>query len=443
MGSETGQDNERPVHRVWIDAFELAATQVTRAEYGQFLSGDWPSQASSLGRSQIFRNPISQWLPFPGSMQPHTANGSPESHNAVSACLRKRNGSARPAEAPSRSSIPGVTILRSRSQITPRDGKQVRSPWDARSKTRTACLISPRTSTNGAPTGLTQIITAFQRSAIRGARQRERGEPRGADRGGTTRRFHAAPPVRASLPNFSTPTTASASPVTSRAHRLLIPPRKRAVERYRTQQLNLFSSPSGTEAGGSLRPYRCDTSSRFPPHSRFSLRAMLRTVGGKSECVKFRRDSHRAAASRAFIAAMLILAFSSGAWAQKKKKSTTQMIPRRWQAAARPGSDTIEHDIGEMLGAFQVGDVEAMHKYYSDNVIFVSAGSGPPVIGWKNYVPQYQAQKAAFQGMQLIRRNTLIFVHQDVSWATYQWEFDIHAERQAILGARANDTHAK
>lgn len=38
MGSETGQDNERPVHRVWIDAFELAACQVTNAEYAIFLA---------------------------------------------------------------------------------------------------------------------------------------------------------------------------------------------------------------------------------------------------------------------------------------------------------------------------------------------------------------------------------------------------------------------
>ncbi len=37
MGCETGQDCERPVHRVWVDAFSLAATQVTNAEYGQFL----------------------------------------------------------------------------------------------------------------------------------------------------------------------------------------------------------------------------------------------------------------------------------------------------------------------------------------------------------------------------------------------------------------------
>ena len=38
MGRESGQDNERPVHRVWIDAFELAGCQVTNADYGHFLA---------------------------------------------------------------------------------------------------------------------------------------------------------------------------------------------------------------------------------------------------------------------------------------------------------------------------------------------------------------------------------------------------------------------
>ena len=37
MGSEAGQENERPVHRVWIDAFDLAACQTTNAEYTRFL----------------------------------------------------------------------------------------------------------------------------------------------------------------------------------------------------------------------------------------------------------------------------------------------------------------------------------------------------------------------------------------------------------------------
>jgi formylglycine-generating enzyme len=37
MGSDSGQDCERPVHRVWIDTFLLAVTQVTNAEYACFL----------------------------------------------------------------------------------------------------------------------------------------------------------------------------------------------------------------------------------------------------------------------------------------------------------------------------------------------------------------------------------------------------------------------
>ena len=37
MGSDRGQDCERPIHRVSIDEFLLAATQVTNAEYARFL----------------------------------------------------------------------------------------------------------------------------------------------------------------------------------------------------------------------------------------------------------------------------------------------------------------------------------------------------------------------------------------------------------------------
>ena len=91
---------------------------------------------------------------------------------------------------------------------------------------------------------------------------------------------------------------------------------------------------------------------------------------------------------------------------------------------AVPDSQMIDHDIGEMLGAFQVGNVEAMHKYYADNATFVRGTYDPPLIGWANYVKMYQQQRAAFPGMQLIRRNTSIFVHADVSWVSYQWEFD-------------------
>jgi formylglycine-generating enzyme required for sulfatase activity len=38
MGSDSGQDCERPIHRVWVDAFLLGATQVTNREYEIFLN---------------------------------------------------------------------------------------------------------------------------------------------------------------------------------------------------------------------------------------------------------------------------------------------------------------------------------------------------------------------------------------------------------------------
>ena len=38
MGSDRGQDCERPIHRVSLDAFLLAATQVTNAQYSVFLA---------------------------------------------------------------------------------------------------------------------------------------------------------------------------------------------------------------------------------------------------------------------------------------------------------------------------------------------------------------------------------------------------------------------
>lgn len=37
MGSDTGQAAEGPVHRVWVDSFAMAATQVTVEEYTRFL----------------------------------------------------------------------------------------------------------------------------------------------------------------------------------------------------------------------------------------------------------------------------------------------------------------------------------------------------------------------------------------------------------------------
>lgn len=38
MGCESGRDDEKPLHRVWVDDFELATYQVTNEEYACFLA---------------------------------------------------------------------------------------------------------------------------------------------------------------------------------------------------------------------------------------------------------------------------------------------------------------------------------------------------------------------------------------------------------------------
>jgi ketosteroid isomerase-like protein len=125
--------------------------------------------------------------------------------------------------------------------------------------------------------------------------------------------------------------------------------------------------------------------------------------------------------TRALAGAALVLMVTSGATAQKNKNKKPDNTPL--PSVPLPAADQIDHDIGEMLGAFQAGNIEAMHKYYSDNATFVSGSYQPPIIGWANYVAGYQQQRAAFQGIQLIRRNTDVLVYGDMAVAMYQWEF--------------------
>jgi len=56
MGSKAGQDCERPIHRVWVDAFPLAATQVTNAEYEHFLRAT-SAQAPPFWSDPNFNHP--------------------------------------------------------------------------------------------------------------------------------------------------------------------------------------------------------------------------------------------------------------------------------------------------------------------------------------------------------------------------------------------------
>jgi ketosteroid isomerase-like protein len=143
------------------------------------------------------------------------------------------------------------------------------------------------------------------------------------------------------------------------------------------------------------------------------------------------------------LAAVLVLTVSSNSLAgpQNNKKSkikyNDQTDPNAPPMPLGSDADQIDRDIGEMLAAFQLGKSDLMHKYYADNVTFVSGTYEPPIVGWQEYLPLYQRQWAAFQGIQMIRRNTIVFPHGDVAWAMYQWEFD------AMLNGQSYTTHGQ
>lgn len=53
MGCDMGRDDEKPVHRVWVDAFELGAYQVTNDEYHKFLAATGYAKAPSWNEPQF------------------------------------------------------------------------------------------------------------------------------------------------------------------------------------------------------------------------------------------------------------------------------------------------------------------------------------------------------------------------------------------------------
>jgi ketosteroid isomerase-like protein len=132
------------------------------------------------------------------------------------------------------------------------------------------------------------------------------------------------------------------------------------------------------------------------------------------------------------IAFALLLASVSPAVAQQKDKK------KKKEAAADSGGpiipltdeQQIDYMISEMLGAWQLGDIERLHRAYADDVVFVSGAYAPPVIGWNSYLASYQQQKARMQQVRMDRINTFIKVDGTFGWACYQWDFSAVVDGQ-------------
>lgn len=128
------------------------------------------------------------------------------------------------------------------------------------------------------------------------------------------------------------------------------------------------------------------------------------------------------------LAAALLLACASPAAAQqkeKRKKKDSSITPTDSSNTLIPMSDEqqIDYMLSEVLGAWQIGDVEKLHKDYAEDVSVVNGSWAPPVFGWTNYLAIYQQQRARMQQVRLDRSNTFIKVSGTVAWACYQWDF--------------------
>ena len=88
-----------------------------------------------------------------------------------------------------------------------------------------------------------------------------------------------------------------------------------------------------------------------------------------------------------------------------------------------PDNAGIDLLVTQMLGAWQAGDADGMRKFYADDVVVISGGWEPPLMGWENYARAYQAQIARSSGSRLERTNSYIKVMGDTAWVTYQWQY--------------------
>jgi ketosteroid isomerase-like protein len=118
--------------------------------------------------------------------------------------------------------------------------------------------------------------------------------------------------------------------------------------------------------------------------------------------------------------------------AAQKKKKDAPATPADSSAPLVPMGDQqlIDYTISEVLGAWQLGEVEKLHKDYAEDAVFVNGAYAPPTIGWANYLAIFQQQHARMQQVRMDRSNTFIKVDGNFAWACYQWDFSAIVDGQ-------------
>lgn len=116
-------------------------------------------------------------------------------------------------------------------------------------------------------------------------------------------------------------------------------------------------------------------------------------------------------------------AFVYGQDQKNKKKKDKDAETSVSASSLLPDSQGIDLLVSQMLGAWQAGDVDSLHKFYADDITVISGAWEPPLFGWANYARAYQAQIARTSVPRLERTNSFTKVMGDTAVVTYQWQF--------------------
>jgi len=143
-------------------------------------------------------------------------------------------------------------------------------------------------------------------------------------------------------------------------------------------------------------------------------------------------------AAALFLGMALFLACGSAVAAQEKnkKKKNAPQAADNTPVITMGDEQQIDYTISEMLGAWQIGDIEKLHKDYADDVSVVNGNWAPPVFGWTSYLAAYQQQRARMQQVRMDRSNTYIKLSGNFAWACYQWDFSavVDGQPSAVRG---------
>ena len=132
---------------------------------------------------------------------------------------------------------------------------------------------------------------------------------------------------------------------------------------------------------------------------------------------------------------LLLIAGATQANAQqkdKKNKNASPLPTATTNGPTIPLSDEqqIDYLVSTMLGAWQVGDVDKLHETYAEDVTIIAGPYIPPIVGWNNYLPLYQQQRARMQQVRMDRSNSFVKINGNCAWATYQWDFSATIDGQ-------------